>query len=149
MATLLEQQTKAKKLTPKRIEADLFKFIRSIEKEFIELNKSQIRDDSQDIFGNPIGYYSFFTDHLTNGRKKAGKPFTGVDTGDWFKGFYMQEVSGVLRFYSKDPKTSLILSSDDWLSNELFGLTDKNLKGVIASRLLPFILRNTRNILDI
>jgi len=149
MATLQEQLTKSKKLQPKRISDDLFKFIRSIEKEILDLNKSQIQEDSDDIFGNPIGFYSQATEIITKGRKKAGEPFSGVDTGDWFKGFKMQEVSGVLRFTSTDEKNQLILNNDNWLSNELFGLTDKNLKKVIAEKLLPFLLTQIRDTLDI
>lgn len=130
----------------------MFKFIRSIEKDFLDRNKDQIQKESKDIFGNPIGFYSEATEILSGGRKKAGDPFDGFDTGDWFKGFYMQEVSGVLRFNSTDPKTSDILSDgpdNTWLSDELFGLSDKNLKEVIKKRLLPFFITNSRNKLEI
>jgi hypothetical protein len=149
MATLQEQFQKAKKLTLSNQSRDLFKFIRSIEKEILDLERKRISEDSKDIFGKPIGFYSFFTDHLTNGIKKAGEPFTGKDTGKWFDGFYMQEVAGVLRFGSRDPKTKDILSSEHWLSHELFGLSDEDLKEVIETRLLPFFIENGRNILDI
>ena len=136
-------------MKPKSLEIDLFKFIRSIEKDLLDLEKKRISQDSKDIFGNPIGFYSYWTEVMTNGKKKQGQPFTGDDTGNWFKGFYMQEVSGVLRFSSRDPKNQLILNSEHWLSDELFGLTDKELKEVITSRLLPFFIKNARNILEI
>ena len=73
----------------------------------------------------------------------------GYETGDFFKGFYMQEVAGVLSFGSTDPKTSEILSSESWLSDELFGLSDENLKEVIENRLLPFFMEHCRVILEI
>ena len=149
MATFQEQLTKSKKLQPQRLLNDLFKFIRSIEKDLLDLEKKRISEDSKDIFGNPIGFYSYWTEVISNGEKKQGQPFTGEDTGGWFKGFYMQEVSGVLRFSSRDPKNQLILNSEHWLSDELFGLTDKELKEVITSRLLPFFIENARNILEI
>lgn len=149
MATLQEQLQKAKKATPGNLSKDLFKFIRSIEEDILDLERKRISEDSKDIFGQPIGFYSFFTDHLTNGIKKAGEPFTGKDTGEWFEGFYMQEVSGVLRFSSKDPKTKDILNSEHWLSDELFGLSDEDLEGVIETRLLPFFIENSRKKLDI
>lgn len=152
MANFQDQLAKSKKLQPKRLQNDLFKFIRSIEKEFLDREKKRISVDSEDIFGNPIGFYSEGTEIISGGKKKAGDPFTGDDTGDWFKGFYMQEVSGVLRFSSRDPKNSIILSDgpdNTWLSDELFGLTDKDLKEVIESRLLPFFIQNARNILEI
>ena len=96
-----------------------------------------------------MGFYSKATEVLSQGAKKAGEPFTGKDTGDFFKGFYMQEVSGVLRFGSSDSKTSTILKSKDWLSHEIFGLSDKDLKAVIDEQLLPFLLQNAKNQLDL
>lgn len=152
MATFQQQLARAKKLKPKSLEINLYKFIRSIEKDFLDLEKKRLSVDHKDIFGNPIGFYSENTEIISGGRKKAGDPFTGLDSGDWFKGFYMQEVSGVLRFSSKDPKNAIILSDgpdNTWLSDELFGLTDKELKEVITSRLLPFFIQNARNILEI
>lgn len=149
MATLQEQLTKAKKLQPKKLENDLFRYVRSIEKELLDLEKKRISEDSKDIFGKPIGFYSAATDLITGGKKRKGDPFTGIDTGDFFKGFNMQEVSGILRFSSSDPKTQTILNSENWLSNELFGLSDEDLKEVIQERLLPFFIENTRNILDV
>lgn len=149
MATLQEQLTKAKKLQPSRLQKDLFKFIKSIEKELLDKNKDQIFNDSKDINGKPIGFYSYATEVISKGKKKKGEPFTGFDTGDFFKGFYMQEVSGVLRFGSSDSKTQTILNSENWLSDELFGLSDENLKEVIEKRLLPFFIENSRNILEI
>lgn len=149
MATFQQQLAKARKLKPKKLEIDLFKFIKSIEKDLIDIQKKRISEESKDIFGNPIGFYSYWTEVASNGKKKQGQPFTGDDTGAWMRGFYMQEVSGVLRFSSKDPKNQDILNSQHWLSDELFGLTDKELKEVITKRLLPFFITNVRNILEI
>lgn len=149
MATLQQQLKKAKEIQPNKLKDDLFKFIRSIEGEFLERNKSQLKDKSKDIFGNPIGFYSEATDIITGGRKAKGQPFDAFETGDFFKGFYMQEVSGVLRFGSKDEKTQMILKSDNWLSDQLFGLSDNDLKEVIEKRLLPFLIDNSRKKLEI
>jgi hypothetical protein len=149
MATLQEQLTKAKKLQPNKLQTDLFKFIKSIEKELLDKNKNQIFNNSKDINGKPIGFYSYATEVISKGKKKKGEPFTGFDTGDFFKGFYMQEVSGVLRFGSSDSKTQTILSSKNWLSDDIFGLSDEDLKEVIETRLLPFFIENSRNILEI
>ncbi|URM37138.1 hypothetical protein [Flavobacterium anhuiense] len=149
MATFQQQLARAKKLKPKKLEIDLFKFIRSIEKDLLDIQKKRISVDSEDIFGNPIGFYSYWTEVITNGRKKQGEPFTGIETGDWMRGFYMQEVSGVLRFSSKDPKNQIILNSEHWLSDELFGLSDQELKEVITKRLLPFFIKNARNTLEL
>jgi hypothetical protein len=151
MATFQQQLLKAKKLTPKSQLNDLFRFIKSIEKEFLDRNRKQIKEDSKDIFGNPIGFYSYWTEVFTDGKKKQGDPFDGESTGKWLKGFYLEidTEEGALRIFSKDPKTHDILESDNWLSDELFGLSDKNLKEVIRTRLLPFFIQNLRNKLDI
>lgn len=147
MPTLAEKLQKAKKITPTRLKNDLFKYIRSIEKDILEREQNRISEESKDVNGNPLGFYSKATELITGGRKKAGDPFTGIDTGDWFKGFYMQEVSGVLRFGSKDPKTNDILKSDHWLSDEIFGLSDEDLKAVISEKLLPFFIDNARKLM--
>lgn len=157
MATLEDQMNKAKMLKPSTISRDLFKFIKGFEKDFVALNKKQINEESKDIYGNAIGFYSEATEKisiqkaLTGGGsiKKAGDPFTGKDTGSWLDGFYMQEVAGVLRFGSTDPKTNEILASKNWLSHDLFGVSDENLKEVIDGRLLPFLIESGRKILDL
>ena len=147
MATLAEKLQKAKKLTPTRLKNDLFKYIRSIEKEILDKEKKRISEESKDVFGNPIGFYSYGSELASGGKKKKGDPFTGIDTGDWFKGFYMQEANGVLRFGSTDPKSSIILNSDNWLSDELYGLSDEDLKAVISDSLLPFFIDNAKNLM--
>jgi hypothetical protein len=110
---------------------------------------NQLKVESKDVNEKPIGFYSYATDLITGGKKRKGDPFTGFDTGEWMDGFFMQEVSGVLRFGSKDPKTNAILGSEHWLSDDLFGLSDKDLKEVIQLRLLPFFVQNVKTILNI
>ena len=149
MATLQNQLDLAKKITQSKLKDDLFKFIKSIEKDLIAKNQEQLREDSSDIFGSPIGFYNAATEAITQGSKKRGEPFDAYDTGDLFKGMYMQEVSGVIRFGSKSPHWADIQKSESWLSTELFGLTDENLKEVIAQKLLPFFLENSRKLLNL
>lgn len=156
MANFQQQIEKAKQLKPEKISKELFKFIRSIEKQILDKNKEQLFKDSKDIHGNAIGFYSKATEIISGGRKKEGEPFSGFDTGDWFKGFYMQEVSGVLRFSSTDKKNQLILGSAKnewakagWLSDELFGLSDENLNQLIETELKPFIIAHYRKILEL
>lgn len=150
MATLLEQLQKAKKLNETTVKNDLFRFIKTIETEILDKEKDRIENKSKDIQGEALGFYSQATEIISKGSKKAGEPFTGKDTGDFFKGFYMQEVSGVLRFGSKSPHWADIQkSSGVWLSKDLFGLSDEDLKAIIQERLLPFLLQNIRIKLDV
>lgn len=158
MATLYEQLKKAKNLNSQRISDELFNFIKSIQNKFTELNKEQLNKKSQDIFGDPIGYYSMATESITANEvllgkrsniKKAGTPFTMEDTGDFLKGFYIEIKNEMIFFGSKDGKTPLILDNDNLLSRDLFGLQDDNLRELIEKDLLPFVLKFVRKELDV
>ncbi len=149
MANFQTQLKKKSNLSASKLQKDLFDFIKSIEKEVVALNVEQINVESKDINEKPIGFYSFATELITGGAKKQGDPFTGKDTGDWLGGFYMQQVGTNLRFGSTDGKTQDILKSDNWLSDDLFGLSDKDLKALIADRLVPFFIQNTKKIMEI
>lgn len=149
MATFQQQLKKTKNLNERKLSKDLFIFIKSIRAEIIKLNVDQINKESKDIFGNPVGFYSYMTEVITNGRKKQGEPFDGKETGRWFKSFYLDIQGDAFRIFATDPKTHIILDSDYWLSDDLFGLSNKDLKALTESRLKPFMLRNVRKILDI
>ena len=149
MANFQQQIEKAKQLNPEKVSKDLFKFIRSIEKQILDKNKEQIFENSQDIHGQAIGFYSYATEQITKGRKKKGEPFDGKDSGDFFNKMYMQEVSGVIRFGSKSPHYADILKSKSWLSKDILGLTDESLNELIQTELLPFIISHYRKILEI
>lgn len=158
MATLYEQLEKAKNLNSQRISDELFNFIKSIQDKFTELNKEQLNKDSQDIFGDPIGYYSKATEWITVNEallgkradiKKEGDPFTMKDTGDFLKGFYIDIKNDAIFFGSKDKKTPLILDNENLLSRDLFGLQDDNLRELIERDLLPFVLKFARKELDV
>ena len=144
MATFNQQLERSKNVSSEIISRELFAFIKTVSEYMVELNKKQINEDSQDIYGKAIGFYSKATDILTNGQKEWGTPFTGKDTGDWLDKFYVTVLDDVFFFGSTDPKTDDILDSPHWLSASLFGLTDKNLNDVIETKILPFVLKNNR-----
>jgi uncharacterized protein (UPF0335 family) len=144
MATFNQQLERSKSITSEIIARDLFLFIKTVSEYMVELNKKQINQDSQDIYGKAIGFYSKATDILTNGEKEWGTPFTGKDTGKWLDSWYVTVLDNIFFFGSTDPKTDDILSSKHWLSHSLFGLTSENLKDVIDTKILPFVLKNNR-----
>lgn len=148
MATLQQHLEKVKKLTEKQITDDLVVFIRSIEKELVLLNKNQIQIDSEDIFGKALGFYSQATELITGGEKKAGQPFTGYDTGDWLSEFRLMPVKDGFQFWSSDKKTSTILASPSWLSHDVFGLTDENLRLVIKLHFTPYFINYLKDALQ-
>lgn len=122
------------------VSRELFEFIKSIESEMTTLNRKQLNEQSQDIYGEAIGFYSKATEAITKGNKKAGEPFDAKDSGGFLEGLYAKIENNMVVFGSTDPKTQLILNSDDWLSHDLFGLSDENLQMLIDEKILPFIL---------
>jgi uncharacterized protein (UPF0335 family) len=144
MATFHQQLERSKGVSSEIISKELFAFIKTVSEYMVELNKKQINQDSQDIYGKAIGFYSKATDILTNGQKEWGTPFTGKDTGKWLDSWYVTVLDDVFFFGSTDPKTDDILDSPHWLSSSLFGLTDENLKEVIDTKILPFVLKKNR-----
>ena len=82
---------------------------------------------------------------MSNGRKKAGTPYTLFDSGSFFAGFYIQIKGEKAIISSKDPKTpSLLLEYGD-----IFGLTDPNLEAVINTEILPFFVKHIRKVLNV
>lgn len=147
MANFQQQLEKSTRINAEIVSEELFKFIKSVSAYMVELNKKQINEDSQDIYGKAIGFYSAATDYITMGRKAEGDPFTGNDTGDWLKSFYVTVLDDIFYFGASDYKTKIILDDsplNPWLSKDLFGLTDKNLKEVIESKIQPFVLNYYR-----
>lgn len=140
MDVITEHFERAKTLNAEVVSKALFDFIKSISKELIELNKKQLHEDSQDIFGNAIGFYSYATEIITKGAKKRGEPFDAKDTGGFLDKFYMTVYNDIFYFGSTDPKTDDILDSPNWLSHDLFGLTDENLQMAIETKFKPFII---------
>lgn len=149
MATLQQQLEKSKRLSEKSLTNELFKFIDSVGKKLVNYNVNQLNVESRDINGKPIGFYSYATEVITDGRKKQGEPFDSRDTGDFLKSFYIEIKNNVVYFGASDAKVKLILTSDNWLSDKLFGITEENLRQFIKSDVLPFVLKYQRQILEV
>ena len=49
------------------------------------IRDDQLTEKGVDEEGQIIGYYTRYTEELTNGRKKAGDHYTLFDTGDFYK----------------------------------------------------------------
>ena len=140
MEIISQHLEKAKLLDEATVSKELFDFIRSIEAEIVRLNREQLNEKSKDIYGDAIGFYSKATEVITKGRKKAGEPFDAEDTGAFLNGLYAKVQRDMVVFGSTDPKTTLILNSDNWLSQDLFGLTDEDLQNVIQDKIYPFLI---------
>ncbi|WP_339889846.1 hypothetical protein [uncultured Flavobacterium sp.] len=149
MANFNQQLEKANAIKPELVSKALFDFIKSIEKELIDLNKKQLNEDSKDIYGEVIGFYSYATEVISKGSKKRGEPFDAKDTGGFLNNFYMTVLNETFYFGSTDPKTDDILDSPNWLSSDLFGLSEENLKEVIETKFKPFVIEYYRKSLGV
>jgi len=141
MATIEEHYNSIKKIDEAIASKELFDFIRSIEKKLTELNRIQLNENSKDIFGDAIGFYSKATEVITKGQKKAGEPFDAKDSGSFLDKLYARVENGLIVFGSTDSKVDLIMNSDNWLSKDLFGLTDEDLNKVIEDEFRPFMIK--------
>jgi len=118
-------------------------------KEITQLNRDQLHEKSKDVYGEAIGFYSKATEIIIKGSKKAGEPFDAYDTGGLLDGLYAKVQNDMIVFGSTDPKVGLILNSDNWLSKDLFGLTDDDLRMIIDTRIRPFIIDYNRKMLGL
>lgn len=143
MANFLTVQTKAKSIKPKQVRTELFKFIRSIEQELVAYNVATLNQDSEDVTGKPIGFYSPATEIITNGRKKAREPFDLNETGKFLDSIFAKVQSNSILFDTTDPKKKEVLKN--LLTEDIFGLQDNDLKMVIDERLSPFLLNYYKN----
>lgn len=140
MANLFQIQERARKLTPEKVSRDIFLFVRTLEKKMADFNRAQLREKSQDVFGNPIGFYSRATEEISQGEKVFGTPFTLFDEGVFLPSIFVSVVgNGVLLFGARDPKTDEVL--ENLLTDDIFGLSDESLQQIIAQDINPFIIR--------
>lgn len=155
MATLKQALSLAKKIEASKIESVLFGIIKQLQNEIIQKNQDQL-SKGKDVYQKTIGLYSKATEAITShdyfaGKrkdiKKAGTPYTAQDTGDFFKGFYLEVQGDAFKIFSKDPKTHEIL--DTWGTEAIFGLSDKDLREIVTRSILPFLLKNIRNTLQL
>jgi hypothetical protein len=151
MATFQQQIKLSRKLNENSLSKDLFKIIQGLQKELIQINKNQllksIDSEGARLFSkkNKRGTYSFTTELLTDGKKKAGDPYTLNDSGDFFKGFYIEFRNQSIFFSSKDKKTDLLVSE----YGDIFALTNEELAAIINKKILPFFLEKIKNNLEI
>lgn len=134
----LEAQKKARRLTPTKVKNDLFDFIRTLENEMAQYNRSRLNIDSQDIEGKPIGFYSPATEAITNGRKKAGQPFNLFETGKFLPSIFSKVQNDSIFFGAKDPKVFAIFRN--LLSTNIFGLQDEDLNRILTEKVKPFLI---------
>lgn len=162
MATLKQALQQSGRINENDLEKGLFDYIIALKHEFIRLNIKQI-DDHQDSKGKLLqnndpaysGIYTKATEEIATAinpkpltSKRAGDPYNFVWGGDFMNGFYLYQKNNQIVLGSTGTGTGLKEEFFKGYEN-LFGLTEENLREVVKSKLLPLFIRNIRNTLNI
>ena len=151
MATLLQQIENLKKLDEQKIEKQLFIAIKKVEGKFIKDNKLQLTK-GKNVEDEIVGTYALSTQGYANAEgiyapKKFGEPYNFTWSENFFGGFKLALGNEHVTLFSTgigngDKKEFLT-------TNNLFGLSDENLKIRIREDILPFINKFARVTLNI
>lgn len=116
------------------VKKDILNLIR-----FDQLFERGINED-EDI----IGTYSQLTEELSGGRKKAGSPYTLLDTGQFFNSMYIKVLQDSILINGDSQK----MEDKKWWSISILGLTEENLNEYAEMVKENFIIY-TRRVLEL
>lgn len=112
--------------------------------------EDQLREDGVDSDGNIIGTYSFATEFMTDGRKKAGEPFDLYETGAFYNSFRVRVSRGKITITADPIKTNEHGKTENIYEKfgnfRIEGLTEEN-KEVLRKFCLEYFQNYYRNIL--
>ncbi len=97
------------------------------------IREDQLRNKGVDSLGDKIGFYSYTTELITNGEKQEGDPYTLYDTGEFYRSMYLVVLNDAIVFEADYTK----MADQDWWSNNILNLTEKN-----RDRLRELVLKN-------
>lgn len=96
--------------------------------------EDQLRNEGVDSDGNVIGTYSFATEFMSDGVKKAGEPFTLYDTGTYYNSFRVRVKRGEITITADPIKTNDQGETENIYEKfgnfRIEGLTQENLEAV-------------------
>tara|TARA_R110000744_G_scaffold97622_1_gene188612 strand:+ start:5281 stop:5724 length:444 start_codon:yes stop_codon:yes gene_type:complete len=117
----------------------------SVKKIILDLiRESQLRSKGIDENENIIGFYSRTSEIISNGRKKAGTPFTLYDTGEFYRSMFIVVLKESILIDANYTK----MQDQNWWSIDILGLTEKNLD-VYAEMVKQNYIKYARRILGI
>jgi len=90
------------------------------------IQQDQLIDEGINKFGKIIGYYSYATELISNGKKKQGDPYNLFDTGAFFRSFVVIVGIDAIKIDANAQKGEDNLFKK--FGNEIIGLTDENFK---------------------
>lgn len=92
------------------------------------IQDEQLIKSGVDSEGRVIGYYSAFTEKLSEGRKKQGEPYNLEDTGEFFMSMFVKVLADGIIINADYAK----MQSQDWWDLNILNLTDENLNKYVA-----------------
>ena len=107
----------------------------------------QLTNEGVDKNGNIIGFYSFATQLITDGRKRAGDPFDLNDSGDFYRSMFISVFLDSI-IIDAGSQTYAEMQKQDWFSNSILGLTDENFEK-LKSKVLESYQKHLREVLQI
>jgi len=88
------------------------------------IQQDQLIDEGINKFGKIIGYYSYATELISNGKKKQGDPYNLFDTGAFFRSFVVIVGIDAIKIDANAQKGEDNLFKK--FGNKIIGLTDEN-----------------------
>lgn len=118
--------------------------LKSLSELIIRLNQDQLYDDGMYNDETYLPEYAKKTIEIKQAKGQPTDRTTLKDTGDFYKGFYVEKVNEGVKVWSKDEKTNdLVLSYSD----DIFGLIPDHLQEVI-DEIRPKLIDKLKNLIN-
>ena len=128
-------------LDENKIVFDILQKRSALEVEILNLNRiDQLFKRGIDSEGRLIGVYSFRTEEISGGRKRAGTHITLFDTGQFYKSFAILPFEDFFRITANPIREDTNLFED--FGEDIVGLTEENkakLPDLIRPRIIQYI----------
>ena len=92
------------------------------------IQEGQLIAEGVNSEGNVIGYYSAFTEVLSEGRKQEGDPYNLEDTGEFFRSMFVQVLADSIKINADYAK----MNDQKWWDLNILNLTEENLTKYVA-----------------
>jgi hypothetical protein len=87
------------------------------------IQDKQLIEKGVDSEGRVIGYYSYWTEIISEGRKQEGDPYNLEDTGEFFMSMFVKVLADGIIINADYAK----MQGQDWWDLNILNLTEENL----------------------
>lgn len=92
------------------------------------IQEKQLIEKGVDSEGRVIGYYSYWTEIISEGKKQEGDPYNLEDTGEFFMSMFVQVLADGIIINADYAK----MQGQDWWDLNILNLTEENLTKYVA-----------------